>query len=29
MPVEYRRALREMQAKAELEERSLAAVGGE
>jgi glutamate synthase (NADPH/NADH) large chain len=29
MPVEYRRALREMQAKAELEERSMAAVGGE
>jgi glutamate synthase (NADPH/NADH) large chain len=29
MPVEYRRALHEMQAKAELEERSAAAVGGE
>ena len=29
MPVEYRRALHEMQAKAELEERSAAAAGGE
>ena len=29
MPVEYRRALREMQAKLEMEERSLAAAAGE
>jgi len=29
MPVEYRRALHEMQAKVELEERSAAAAGGE